>query len=128
MLMEAATKILPLEWAFFELSARFMERNWHTSKNHFALANLQYDCVNKMLTQDTTRPYRVNKKQTHLCLLFGFLHRTQLNVNSRSHKVNRTKTLHTSQIIFVQHHFYYTKPLMHVISCIPHVNTTMTSP
>ena len=87
-------KELPLECLHFPIYTRFTERFWHLSKYFFVPSDRQNNYLNKLFTKDVS-PRRNYQKNVLFYLQFGFLHPTQMDVNNQTHKVNRTKMIHT---------------------------------
>ena len=105
-LEEGRDKELPLEFLHFPISPRFTERFWHISKYFFALADCQNDYLKTLFTKDVA-PYHMYQNYYSFYLQFAFLHLTQMDVNKQTHKVNRTKIIHTIHFYhFFQHHFH----------------------
>ena len=52
-----------------------------------------------------------------------------MDVNNTTHKLNRVKMLHTKHnYLFVQHHYQYTNPIIHINTRLRYANTKLTSP
>ena len=125
---EGQDRDLPLERLHFPINSRFTERIWHLSKYFIALVDRPNDYLNTFFTSDVA-PYKIYAKYDPFYLQFGFLHPTQMDVNNNTPKVNRVKMLHTMHnYLFVQHHFQYTNPIIHMNSRLQYANTKLTSP
>ena len=119
---------LPLECLNFPIKSRFTEQFWRLSNYFFALADRQNDYLIILFTRDVS-PYRIYQKFEPLYFQFGFLHPTRKDVNNQTHKVNRTKMFHKIHYyIFVQHHFHWNNPIVHIKSRLRYVITKLTSP
>ena len=124
---ERRDKVLPLECIHFPNNPRLTKNIWHLSNYFWKCWPPEQLCLHHV--HERCSPYRIYQKQDPFYLQFGFLYPTQMEVNNQTHKVNRTKMLHTIDIyLFVQHHFHRTNPLVHIISRIQYAIPKLTSP
>ena len=107
------------------INLRFTEKFWHSSKYFFARVDRQDYYLKTTFTRDVVFT-RITTPSTSKLV---FLHSTQRHLNNQTHKVNRSKLLHTvHNYPIVQHNIHRTNPLIHINSRLQYANTKLTSP